>query len=216
MTTTIAQPTSIDSGAMYMVTNLSDNPLPFPLKWARIDYTPAPHMTKMVPFDVVALFFGDPRSRPGVKQKFQDSTGAGEIPTREEEVARLSVRYGVYEQGMQDIVGHATAIAKEGRGHYPPDCSIKTLAQEEVIPPLYDPQGEFTYTFTPQKQESNDPATLFNQLQKQINTLQDAQERLSRQQQQDDVVADEPYPLDIPDFMNRIKPDGGEEPIQDR
>jgi hypothetical protein len=68
-------------------------------------------------------------------QKYKDSTGEGVIQSREAELSRISVIWGVYEQGVDTL--HQVV----------PDVTISTLQNQEVVPPCFDPYGEFSYSF---------------------------------------------------------------------
>jgi hypothetical protein len=131
----------LDSGKMYFVQNNTSKPLVLPdgrtplLRYARIPYPVDPGEKELVPFDVVSLYFGDPRSRNGMIQKFKDSRGEGMIQSREAELGRIAVFWGVYEQGVDTLISVV------------PDVQITTLNGQEIIPPCFDPYGEYTYGF---------------------------------------------------------------------
>src|ERR1700722_15751019 len=70
------------------------------LRWNRREYIIEPGETKQVPFDVVRVHFGDPRSMVGQEQRFPGDEGRiGIIPKRGAQIVRLSIVYGLYQQG---------------------------------------------------------------------------------------------------------------------
>jgi hypothetical protein len=69
------------------------------------------------------------------------------------------VFYGVYEDGVERI---AMVV---------PDVTITTLDGVEIIPPCFDPEGQYLYGFQRNMQRTDDVASLLNQ-------MQDAQAKL--------------------------------------
>lgn len=131
----------LDSGKMYFIQNNTSTPLTLPdkrtplLRYARIPYPVDPGEKELVPFDVIALYFGDPRSRNGIIQKYKDSRGEGMIQSREAELGRIAVFWGVYEHGIDSLMSVV------------PDVTITTLNGQEIVPPCFDPFNEYTYSF---------------------------------------------------------------------
>lgn len=131
----------LDSGKQYFIQNNTDKALTLPdgrtplLQYARIPYPVAAGGKEIVPFDVIALIFGDPRSRNGMIQKYKDSRGEGMIQSREAELGRISVFWGVYEQNIAALPNVV------------PDISIFTLQGQEIVPPCFDPYGDNIYGF---------------------------------------------------------------------
>lgn len=164
---------TIDSGRQYFIINNTGAPLTHPdgrtpfLQYARVNYPIAPGEQIIVPFDVIALYFGDPRSRNGMVQKFKDSRGDGVIPTREAELGRIAVFYGVYEDGitsLPDVV---------------PDVSISTLDGQDIIPPCFDPYGDYTYGFEKNTDTTQSGvAATIESMQAQIDQLKAMQESM--------------------------------------
>jgi hypothetical protein len=75
-------------------------PSPITMSWNRKEYVVEPGATLQVPFDAMRLKFGDPRAMVGQVQRFPGPDGRnGIIPTREAEVIRLSIAWGLYQQG---------------------------------------------------------------------------------------------------------------------
>jgi hypothetical protein len=178
----------LDSGKMYFLQNNTDKPLTLPdgrtplLRYARIPYPCGPHEKVIVPFDIISLLFGDPRSRNGMIQKFQDSKGTGMIQSREAELMRISVFWGVYEDG----VGNLANVV--------PDITISTLEGQEIVPACFDPYGEYSYGFdkdTSQTQQG--AAATIATMQDQIDLLQRQMNALAEQGDNDEEI-----PEDLP------------------
>jgi hypothetical protein len=161
--------TVLDTGMHYKIRNNTDSRLTTGdgktdlLRWDKIAYRCEPGMEVIVPWPVIALYFGDPRSQHGKMVEAQDSRGMHQVPTRGNELLRLSVFYGTYEHNI-DIL--AAVI---------PDVTILTLDNVEIIPPCFDPEGEYIYGFQRSMQKSQDVATLIESMQEQIDALRAGQ-----------------------------------------
>ncbi len=159
----------LDTGMNYFVQNNSDSRLVVGdgrtdlLRWNRIAYRCEPGQKVIVPWPVIPLYFGDPRSQHGKLVKASDSQGEHVVPTRGDELLRLSVFYGTYEQHVDTL---ALIV---------PDVTILTLDGIEIIPPCFDPEGEHVYGFQRNMQKSTDVATLIDNMQAQIDALKAGQ-----------------------------------------
>lgn len=97
----------------------------------------APNSDGFVPFTVVQYYFGDPRSS---RERTSIKLGAdkvGFIPSREEELNRLSILYGLYDANAID----------EMRNRVPKLTVYSVEDGEQVVLPLDDPkclEGQFT------------------------------------------------------------------------
>jgi len=189
MTTLLPQTKKIilDTGQSYWVHNNTDHRLTLPdgktplLRYARIAYDVKPGEKIIVPWEVIALYFGDPRSQGERVVEASDSRGTHMVPPRGNELLRLSVFYGVYEHGVETL---AAVI---------PDVTITTLDGIEIIPPCFDPDGEHVYGFERNMQRSQDVATLIEDMQNQIDALKQAQAMREQYGENDD-----PLPEDTP------------------
>lgn len=116
---------------------------------------------KLVPFDIIRVFFGDPRSVPGIQGRTEDSKGrVGDIPPREHEIRRLATLYGLYETNaalLPDAVPHV---------------SILTADEVEVICPATDPEGQHIYGHAADTAEVHDVATQLDNMRKQMAFLE--------------------------------------------
>lgn len=180
---------TIDSGGNFFIRNNTDRQLTQPdgrtpfLRYARLDYPLSPGERVIVPFSVVALYFGDPRSRNGMIQKFKDSQGEGVIPTREAELGRIAVYYGVYEDGIVNLPNVV------------PDISIFTLDEVEIVPPCFDPYGDNIYGFQKNMdQTQGGVAATMESLQAQMDQLRSMQESMLARGQDNDADVEEDLP----------------------
>jgi hypothetical protein len=199
------QTLNIDSGYHFYIEN-HDATRTLQFMWDNRPYAIPPGKKKLVPFEVVALYFGDPRSRVGMIQQFKDSTGAGKVPERHAEVQRLCVRYGVYEQGMDDIRGALTLLQAEARANGKPalrdenfSAVITTDTGEPIITPLFDHEGtESSYSFELDDERSDDVATILNQMKKRIEYLEAKKDILDESGDNEDEGIDFDNPSDLP------------------
>lgn len=162
----------LDTGLQYYVENHSGSRLTTGdgktdlLRYNRISYRVEAGEKQIVPWEVIALYFGDPRSQVDKIVEAEDSQGVHKVPTRGNELLRLSVFYGVYEQGVEELA----AVV--------PDVRITTLQGVEIVPPCFDPDNEYTYGYQKSMHRSGDVATMLANLeeaqasmQQQIDTL---------------------------------------------
>jgi len=106
--------------------------------WARRHYTIPPGKSVQVPWDVVRVYFGDPRSVPDEFQQTVDYDGnKGDIPPRNKELSRLAGLYGLYDQGIHLLADNPkianVTITTVGTPDSPPI---------EIFTPAVDPDGE--------------------------------------------------------------------------
>jgi hypothetical protein len=134
--------------------------------WDGVDYLGGMQAgeSRFVPFDVIRVYFGDPRSIVSAGQRFEDRKGkVGDIAPRPEEIRRLSVLYGLYStdaQRLSDVV---------------PDVSITTADNTEVFTPAADPNGLHVYGHITDSRETFDVATTIEQMKMQIRMLEEQQ-----------------------------------------
>lgn len=175
----------LDTGLQYYVENHSDTRLTTGdnktdlLRYNRVVYRCEPGEKVIVPWAVVALYFGDPRSAMDRIVEAEDSQGTHRVPTRGNELLRLSVYYGVYEQGVEAIA----AVV--------PNVVITTLAGVEIIPPVFDPECEHMYGFQRSSQKSEDVATLISSLQDQVDALKASQHSMALHGDNDGAIPED-------------------------
>ncbi len=183
--------TVLDTGQHYFVQNNTEERLTLPdgrtdlLRWARVAYRCEAGEKVIVPWPVIALYFGDPRSQMDKIVQAEDSQGEHQVPMRVAELLRLSVFWGVYEQGVDAI---AAMI---------PDVTISTLTGIEIIPPCFDPYGEHIYGHKRSMQKSSDIATLMGQMQEELDELRRNYDSIQVAGQDNDG----PLPIDNPGQM---------------
>jgi hypothetical protein len=134
--------------------------------WDGVDYLGdmANGEERFVGFDVVRVYFGDPRSIMTGGQRFEDRKGrAGDIAPRPEETRRLSVLYGLYDTDSARV--HQIV----------PDVGIFTAEGTEIICPATDPLGEHVYGHVTDSAENYDLATTIESLKVQVRALEEAQ-----------------------------------------
>jgi len=134
--------------------------------WDGVDYLGGMEAgdSRFVPFDVVRVYFGDPRSITSGGQRFEDRRGnVGDIAPRPEETRRLGVLYGLYDTDAAKVC------------HMVPMVSIHTADEEEIFCPATDPEGLHVYGHIADSAESYDLATTIEQLKMQVRMLEEAQ-----------------------------------------
>jgi hypothetical protein len=112
------------------------------------------------------------------------------IPSREAELSRIAVLWGVYDQGITTL---ANVV---------PDVTITTLQGQEILPPCFDPFGEFSYGFERVVETASGAANQLISLQEQIDQMKAQMEALQDQGDNDEVI-----PEDLP--FTHIPMDGG-------
>jgi hypothetical protein len=154
----------LDSGDVLRV--LNDDTVPFVGTYAGRTYEIAPKQTALVPFGMVCLYWGDPRSRPQVVGRFNDSFEKGSIPKREKEINRLGVKYGVYTQDIELLnadewpANHQNAGEPKGR---PVRVKVQTENGAPVIPACFDTKGERVYGAVRKDSEDLNDEVLYRQ-----------------------------------------------------
>lgn len=142
---------------------------------------------KLVPFDIVRLYWGDPRSvtSPDGKLVFGKTTGGkgqvADIAPREYEVRRLCVLYGIYETNI-----HLLPLVV-------PKVTITNAEEVEIFCPAVDPEGTHVYGAVPDPTENHDLATTIAKMQSELKQLQRAyDESGGKKNDGADVTVDRP------------------------
>jgi len=152
-----------EGGGGHIDLELVEGPLPFGrFLWDGEDYLGGLEagQAKLVPFDLVRVFFGDPRSVPGVQGRTEDKRGIGDIPPREHEIRRLATLYGIYDV---NLIRLSEAV---------PDVTITTGDDIEIICPATDPEGKHVYGYEHDTAEVHDVATQLSKMREQIKMLE--------------------------------------------
>lgn len=129
------QPIKFDSQDTFMLTNTGDKTITFTLPKQKFIIQPG--QRAFVPFNLIRIYFGDPRSIVSSRRMFEDSSGKGTIPAREAEVDRLKTIYGVYGEDEQTL----TDVR--------PEVEIKSVTGTTIYPPLYDRDGSKSQPLSP-------------------------------------------------------------------
>lgn len=169
--------TTIQPDDLFQLTNLEDHPLRFTV--ANKTYAAGAGQTIHVPFDLIRLYFGDPRSGP-MERSYKDEQGnRTHIPARDKEVRRLTTWHGVVQKG-NDIKEKAD---KEGTAVPPlptladvaPKVRIVDLAGNEISSVIADPTGkDAVETFT----NLDSPASVAAEVARQRQVLEQMEQRL--------------------------------------
>jgi hypothetical protein len=198
---------NIDSGDSFWIENHHPTET-LRFQYAKIHYNIAPGKKRIVPFEVVAMNFGDPRSRMGAAVPYKDSRGSGTVPERMSEVRRLSIRYGVYEQGMENIAEAVeienkklAALDASGFQNYKPlvttifHAIVTDLEGNRLITPLFDHDGSYTYGFQLDEENSNDIAQIIKNYERRLAALEGKESVMDATGDNDDSG----IPIDNPD-----------------
>lgn len=119
----------IETTDTFLLVNKSNRPLTF--RYNSKEYKIGPNKKKFVPFQIIEVYFGDPRTTT-FKQHFKDNNMPHFLDTRESELKRLCTLYGVHEQPhlLADVV---------------PKVEVYTADNEQLFPPAFDPDGRHKY-----------------------------------------------------------------------
>jgi hypothetical protein len=139
----------IDTGDIYRLRNDSkDQTLQIPATLTYKAYTVPPGKTALVPFEVIRVWWGDPRSKPQIYTKFQDSKERGLVNKREDEIRRLGVLYGNYCTDVNTLLDPDYPRGSPFYGETkvcPHPVSVQTEAGDTVVPACFDRTGENIY-----------------------------------------------------------------------
>ncbi len=113
-----------------MVRLVNNSSTPITLTYNSRTFRGQPGQDMFVPFPLAALHFGDPRTEPIRKPISIGDNKFGYIPSRHEEITRLSILYGIYNEN--DVEGIKARM---------PDITGYTIEDnEQIIFPLDDPK----------------------------------------------------------------------------
>jgi hypothetical protein len=138
---------------------------------------------RLVPFDVVRLYWGDPRSIKGAFGRVTDERGnfAGDVAPREQEVRRLTALYGLHTESplLADVVAKVT---------------ITNGDDLEIFTPAIDPEGEHIYGVEGNDAPVYDAATKFAKLEREMAIVKEqlAAEQRNGKNDGADVADDSP------------------------
>lgn len=142
-------PVKFDSQDTFMLTNEGDKTITFHMP--RRKFILQPGQVAFVPFDLVRIYFGDPRSIPGSRRMFEDSSGKGTVTAREKEVDRLKTLYGVYGENIKTEDGkYGKPGEKITLEDVVPKVTIKRPTGLEIFTPAFDRDGTKSSAYGPQ------------------------------------------------------------------
>jgi hypothetical protein len=185
----------IEPDQQFIITNNGDEALR--LRWDSRTYVIEPSDHKVVPFDVVRVYYGDPRSVGKVEQKYDEQREIGGrknpnayIAARNAEVDRLAVLYGLYAGREAELPTHPKIK----------DVVITTIDRIEVFCPAVDPEGLFTYAYREANDNVQDTATLLAVMQRKMEQQQHLIDELAGRLSSDTPDDDEDVGIDAPRF----------------
>lgn len=177
-----ATPVVIDTAEVFRIKNVDETVLHLTLGSRRWDIEPGG--SAIVPFELIRLWWGDPRSRAGVYGKFSDGKEKGWINKREDEILRLGVKYGTYASDVQTLNDPEWPLGDKRHGIEPRRVPHKILVQTEAgqdIVPVAFAEEPITYrALNNEPQDLNDEVTYREDLERRFDELQ-SEIRASRQ-----------------------------------
>lgn len=148
MATATASSVIIDTGEMFRLRNDHETDT-LELTHKRRLYSIVPGQTALVPFELVRIHWGDPRSRVGEYRKFSDSLEDGYVNKRELELARLGVHYGSYASDAATLCDPDWPVGDRRRGVEPKHCpwpvTVGTENGDIIVPACFDFTGSEVY-----------------------------------------------------------------------
>lgn len=185
----------IDTGEVFRLRNDSETET-LKLSLGRRTWTIEPGSTALVPFEVIRVHWGDPRSRPNVYGKFSDSLEKGWINKREDEIKRLGVMYGSYANDVRTLNDpewptHDIHYGTEKNVPHP--VSVQTERGATVILPAFDEGGEAVHAGVRNESEDlNDQVQYREHLERQLDEIREELAKVAGRSAPDDTEVDIP------------------------
>lgn len=193
----MASPSStiIDSGETFRLRNDGDTELE--LKHGLRTIKIAPKKSGLVPFELIRVWWGDPRSRTGAYTKFSDSVEKGWINKREDEIQRLGVLYGTYASDVATLNDPEWPPGDPRYGReprrVPHPVSIQTESGDIVVPACFDTSGDAVYSaMRTESEDLNDQVQYREHLEKRLDEIQHELRKVSGQEAGDDAMGSPP------------------------
>jgi hypothetical protein len=186
----------IDSGETFRLRN--DHPSEtLTVKLGKRSYTIEPSRSALVPFELIRIWWGDPRSRPNVMVKFSDSLESGYVNTREGEIQRLGVAYGSYVADVVSLNDPEWPINDPQYGRVPKrtpwPVTVTTETGVEIVPACFDLTGEAVYaTVKDDSRDLNDQVQYREHLEARIDKLSEELRRAVGNDEADEAGVDVP------------------------
>jgi hypothetical protein len=160
-------------------------------------YRVAPGEVAIVPFELVRVYWGDPRSREGIYTKFSDSKETGYVNKREDEISRLGNLYGSFAGDVDELCDPEWPATDSRYGKIPKltpwPISVQTLEGKSVLPPCFDKSGEQVYgAVMVETEDLNDAATYRRHLENRLDDIQGELRRVAGHDQETDDEVDLP------------------------
>lgn len=184
----------IDTDDIFVLENTGTETIEKPLhgKMYRVE----PGQRALIPFDLIRVWWGDPRSRKNAFTKFHDSKEKGTVNKRELELRRLGGLYGCYTSDVDGLVSETWPPGSIHAGttkHFPPPARFWTQGGQEIIPACFDRTGDKVYAVMQQdSQDLSDEATYREHLLTEMDRLRERLDRLDDQSTPSDVEVDSP------------------------
>ncbi len=153
--------TRIVEDDQYFVTNNTDEA--FTLGWNSRQYQFDPGVKALVPFGLIANWFGDPRATPGQRITFGKGKAISVIAKREDEITRILTLWG-------DISnGNASAVPK-----FVPDVLVQFSNGDKIETIRDDPEGKGVAVSVTNVSESEKMREELDALRSTVANLEDA------------------------------------------
>lgn len=154
----------------------------------------APGRSALVPFELIRVYWGDPRSRPGVFTKFSDGKERGWVNKREDEISRLGNLYGSFATSVDMLLDPEFPSSSDRYGHrkhIPHPVSVKTESGDEIVLPCFDRGATRIYAAVQTDTvDLNDPVTYQRHLETRMDELRSELEDLRAGRAADDTTVD--------------------------
>ena len=187
---------NIDSGDIFRLRN--DHPSEeLVVTLNKKAYRVAPGKVALVPFELVRVYWGDPRARPNIYVKFADSKERGWVNKRELEIARLGNLYGTFASDVAALNDPDWPIGDPRRGIQPRlvpwPVSVQTESGEPVIPCCFDESGERVYpAVNGETQDLNDQVAYREHLEQRLDEISLELRKVKGMEDGDDAEVDIP------------------------
>lgn len=186
----------IDSGEMFRLRNDHETEV-LSLKHGRRKYAINPGQTALVPFELIRVHWGDPRSRPGEFRKFSDSNEEGYVNKREAEIARLGVHYGSYAADAASLCDPDWPPNDERYGkvekHIPWPVTVGTEQGDIIVPACFDFTTQEIYGLVANESEDlTDQVQYREHLERQLDQIREQLAKVQGAGEMDDAEVDAP------------------------
>lgn len=192
----MAAGTVIDTGETFRIRN--DHPTePLVLEHGKRKFRIEPGKSGLVPFEIIRVWWGDPRAREGRYEKFADSYEAGYVNMREKEITRLGILYGTYSTDVGQLNDPEWPVGDARRGIVPKripwPVTVTTEAGERIVPAGLDLTGEDIYpAVRAESEDLNDEVQYRDHLTSRIDQLTEKLRKLEGLGEVDDTEVDAP------------------------